>query len=149
MQLLFALLTATAVLVAAQSGSYGSNIDALISQVPQCAFNCLAEAAGSTGCGLSDIRCLCGGMSLVTGTSSTCLSKACSADQLATLASSISKVCTDVGAPDPAAAKTVTSNGTLPATTAVPSPSQTAVATQLKLQMAIVAIFAVFSVTIV
>ncbi|KAH9434547.1 hypothetical protein MCOR02_006544 [Pyricularia oryzae] len=148
MQLLFALFMA-AVLVAAQSGSYGSNIDGLISQVPQCAFNCLAEAAESSSCGLTDIRCMCGRMSLVSGTSSTCLSKACSADQLATLSSTISKVCADVGAPDPAAAKTATSNDTVPAASAVPTPSQTAVATRLKLQMATVAMFAALSVNIV
>ncbi|KAI6382650.1 hypothetical protein MCOR25_000650 [Pyricularia grisea] len=149
MQLLFAILAATAVLVAAQSGSYGSTIDGLISQVPSCAYNCLGEAADSSGCGLSDIRCMCGGISLVSGPSFTCLSKACPADQLASLNSAISKVCTGLGAADPAAAKTATSNDTTPATTTVPSSSQTAGATRLELQLAIVAIFAALSVTIV
>ncbi|TLS24744.1 hypothetical protein PpBr36_07986 [Pyricularia pennisetigena] len=113
MQFLFALLTAAAVLVSAQSGS---NFDGLISQIPQCAYICLGEAAGSTGCDLN---------------------------------SSIGKVCTDNGAPNPAAAKTATSNGTTPATTDVPSSSQTSDAARLKLQLAIMAIFSALSVAIV
>lgn len=66
------------------SVAYSQSIADLVGQIPSCALTCLATAATSAYCGLSDYACQCGpAKDAITKVAAPCIASACSADNAA------------------------------------------------------------------
>lgn len=147
-QLIALLATSATLLTHAGADTTSNNIDAIISQVPQCAYACLGEASTSTGCGLSDLACMCDNLPKLLAAANPCISSNCPADDVAKILSIANGVCKGIGAPSPAAtSETTAGNGTLPAaTTGVIPSSQIAAASSSGVNLVVVVVSAAVAV---
>ncbi|MDA4132491.1 MAG: CFEM domain-containing protein [Thaumarchaeota archaeon] len=74
MQLQAVLVSALVAAVAAQS-----SIGGLVAQIPSCALGCIATAAESQGCSITDYQCQCGKASAIQLDAQPCIQAGCSA----------------------------------------------------------------------
>ncbi|CAJ2502209.1 Uu.00g096030.m01.CDS01 [Anthostomella pinea] len=68
-------------------------IDQLVAQIPSCATPCLASAAKSVGCGVSDANCQCEHITDLTKSALMCVSGACNQDDLKTTSETSTQIC--------------------------------------------------------
>ncbi|KAL8308429.1 hypothetical protein RB597_000371 [Gaeumannomyces tritici] len=83
----------TLVLAAVTSAAAADDVGSLLSQIPACAFPCFAEASKSSGCSLTDYKCMCNNMLQVQNAAANCLTTSCQVDDLAKLATMSSQLC--------------------------------------------------------
>ncbi|KIW12384.1 hypothetical protein PV08_09661 [Exophiala spinifera] len=94
-----------------------------LSSLPPCALTCATGAIGSTGCALTDVKCICTATTFLSGVE-TCIQGACDqADQQATLQFAVQFCASaNVTIPLPSAS----ANSSVPATTPAPTATSSA-----------------------
>jgi len=71
-------------------------VSAQLSAIPQCALTCAISSLGSTGCGQTDIKCICTATSFIAALTP-CVQAACSAADLAKTITAAEGLCLQAG----------------------------------------------------
>ncbi|KAG4033781.1 hypothetical protein MFRU_004g02840 [Monilinia fructicola] len=86
--------TYTAIFTLFASVAYSQSIASEVAQLPSCALSCLATAATSAGCGLTDYACQCGdAKAAITKSGTPCIVAACSASDVLTVSKVAAQIC--------------------------------------------------------
>ncbi|KAL8403457.1 hypothetical protein RB594_008643 [Gaeumannomyces avenae] len=83
----------TLVLAAIASTAAADDVGSLVSQIPACALPCFVEASTSSGCSVTDYKCMCNNILQVQKAAAGCLATSCEVEDLAKLANMSSQLC--------------------------------------------------------